>query len=161
MAGSRRFTKAKRELFLGVLQETCNVSRAAIAAGVSRSAAYACRHRDESFARAWDEAIDAALDGLEEELLRRAREGVEKPVHYQGKLIASTRNYSDQLAMFLLKARRPEVFGDSGGGGGFGGSVLREARASLERKLAGLAAGGQAPAVFEQSDRPGSSDPVA
>jgi hypothetical protein len=35
---------------------------------------------------------------------------VEKPVFFGGKQVGTVRNYSDALAMFMLKAKRPEVY---------------------------------------------------
>jgi hypothetical protein len=143
---ARRFTAARRKTFLRVLSESGNVSRATRQAGVSRTTAYAHRETDPVFAQAWDEAIVQALDELEEALLARAREGIEKPVHFQGQQIGSVRTYSDQLAMFLLKARRPEVFGDAETGLR-SKAGLRHARQQLDRKLARLAAASSADGV--------------
>ncbi len=36
--------------------------------------------------------------------------GAPKPVYYQGKRVATVHEKSDALLMFLLKARRPEVY---------------------------------------------------
>ncbi len=84
--------------------------------------AYNWRKGDEAFATAWDEALDAGTDALEDEAVRRAHEGVEEPVFYQGEEVARVRKYSDNLLMFLLKGRRPERFRErteiSGPGGG-------------------------------------------
>ena len=71
---------------------------------------YRLRHADPDFAADWDSAVEDALDALEEEVRRRAIEGVEKPVHYQGQRVDSVTQYSDQLAMFLLRGRRPQIF---------------------------------------------------
>ncbi len=47
--------------------------------------------------------------------MRRAVEGVIKPVFHQGKRVGTLRVYSDSLLMFLLRARRPEKFADRAG----------------------------------------------
>ena len=47
--------------------------------------------------------------------LDRARNGVEKPVYYRGEVVGSVRTYSDSLGMFLLRAKRPEVYDRVGG----------------------------------------------
>jgi hypothetical protein len=52
------------------------------------------RQEDPEFAAKWDDAVADGIDLLETEVFRRAME------------------YSDKLAMFLLKKRRPEVYGD-------------------------------------------------
>jgi hypothetical protein len=107
-----RWTRIRRNKFLAHLAATANISASAKFAKMSRSSAYRLRQTDPDFAEAWDEALDAALDDLEEVLMRRALNGVDKQVYYAGKPIGTTRSYSDSLAMFLLKSRRPEVYGD-------------------------------------------------
>lgn len=63
------------------------------------------------FAKAWDEAKILGLDKLEDELLRRAHDGVEKPVFYKGRKLKHTiREYSDTLGIFLLKGGKPEKY---------------------------------------------------
>jgi hypothetical protein len=47
---------------------------------------------------------------LENEAVRRAYHGVEKPVFYKGEVCGYTQDYSDTLLIFLLKARKPEVY---------------------------------------------------
>lgn len=42
--------------------------------------------------------------------MRRAREGVDEPVFYQGDECGSVRKYSDTLAIFLLKGAMPEKY---------------------------------------------------
>lgn len=101
----------RRACFLEVLRRTANVSRAAREAGLASSTVYAQRARSASFAAEWDAAVTEALDALEEELVQRVRHGVEKPVFYGGQQVGSVRHYSDALAMFILKARRPDVYG--------------------------------------------------
>lgn len=86
-------TDRARETFLTVLAEACNVSAAARAAGFGRSAAYAWRADDEEFRAAWDEAIETAVDSLEETAWDRAR--IDK---------------SDRMLEILLKAHRPEKY---------------------------------------------------
>ncbi|GAA0737985.1 hypothetical protein [Sphingomonas japonica] len=108
----------RKACFLEVLRQTGIVSRAAREAGVPSSTLYAHRARNKGFAADWDAAMAQALDELEAVLLERARDGTEKPVLFQGKVVSSVRSYSDALAMFLLKAKRPEVYDRIGGGSG-------------------------------------------
>lgn len=112
MPTASRFTKPKRAAFLARLAETANVSASCVAAGVSRYAACALKRRDAEFAQAWEGALQTALDGLEAELIRRAIEGTDKPQYYMGKPVGMVTTYSDSLAMFLLKSKRPDVYGD-------------------------------------------------
>ncbi len=48
----------------------------------------------------------------EDEAVRRACEGVRKPVWYRGKIVSYKIEYSDRLLIALLKAYNPEKFGD-------------------------------------------------
>lgn len=100
-----------RAAFLLALSKTGNVSDACRASKKSRSWAYEQREADESFKRAWDEAMDQAVDALEAEARRRAVQGVDKPVFYKGKRVRTrVREYSDVLLIFLLKAARPDKY---------------------------------------------------
>ncbi|HMB75485.1 MAG TPA: hypothetical protein VKN76_03740 [Kiloniellaceae bacterium] len=105
-------TPKRRARFLEVLSEHAIVGRAAAAAGASRSAFYRWRREDPDFAADWDEAVDLGISALEDEALRRALEGEETPVFHGGKQIGVTRKLSERLLIFMLKARRPEIYGD-------------------------------------------------
>lgn len=84
--------------------------------GISRPTAYNERRRNAEFARAWAEVEEATTEWLEREALRRAAEGVVEKESWQidkdGKRVLRERTtrYSDALLVFLLKARRPEVY---------------------------------------------------
>lgn len=112
MASAATFTEYKREKFLQKLRTSGNVSASARVARVSRNMVYQRRKDDPGFAEAWDEAIDEAIDALEAEARRRAVQGEERKVYYQGKECGAIRSYSDQLLILLLKAHRPEKYGD-------------------------------------------------
>lgn len=79
-----KLTPEKLTAFCAVLAETCNVSRACAAIGVSRYTAYKWRQDMPDFAEAWDDAKKAGLLGLEDEAHRRAFEGVDDPLTHQG-----------------------------------------------------------------------------
>jgi AcrR family transcriptional regulator len=102
----------KRAKLLTAFGEGLSVAAAAKRAGVGRSTAYEWRSADADFAKAWDEAIEAGTDVLEDEAVRRAVEGTDEPVFYQGMVCGAVRRYSDTLLIFMLKARRPEKFKD-------------------------------------------------
>jgi hypothetical protein len=53
-----------------------------------------------------------ATEILEKEAWRRAREGHAEPVFQHGKQVGTIQRYSDQLLMFLLRARAPERYRD-------------------------------------------------
>ena len=112
IANRTKRTDRRKEKFLGVLRETCNVSEAARAAGIGRRTAYDWRDDDEKFKAEWDEAEAEAVDSLEREAWRRGVEGVDKPVTFQGKITDSYKEYSDRMLELLLKAHRPDKFKD-------------------------------------------------
>lgn len=103
-------TDRARDTFLAMLAETCNVSEAARAAGIGRQTAYDWRDDDQTFAAAWANAEQEAADKLEREAWRRAVEGTDKPVTYQGEITATFKEYSDRMLEILLKAHRPDKF---------------------------------------------------
>lgn len=112
MAKTRRTSRTDRarEAFIATLRESCNVSEAARAAGIGRSTAYEWRDDDPEFAAAWDDAEQEAADKLEREAWRRAVEGTDKPVTFQGAITATYKEYSDRMLEILLKAHRPEKY---------------------------------------------------
>lgn len=109
-ASPRPFTPEEKEVFLRELRAIPNVTRAARCIGRTVSGLRAHRGLDRAFAEAWDEAIEDGIDALEGEVHRRAFEGVDKPVTFQGEITDTYKEYSDNLAMFLLKAHRPDKY---------------------------------------------------
>lgn len=110
MSGRTIRTDRARATFLDTLRQSCNVSEAARTAGISRSAAYEWRDADAEFALAWTEAEEEAADRLEREAWRRAVDGTDKPVMFQGRITDTYKEYSDRMLEILLKAHRPEKF---------------------------------------------------
>ena len=80
------------------------------AAGYKRQVAYRWRRADTPFAARWQEALLIAGDLLEEEVDRRARDGVEQPVFFKGEPCGVKRKYADKLLIARLKALRPELY---------------------------------------------------
>ena len=83
----KRDTRKKR--FLEALTAQGTVYHAAQAAGISRQTAYRWREEDLDFAFAWDEAIDNAVDAVENTIYQQAVGG------------------NTLAAIFYLKAHRP------------------------------------------------------
>ena len=105
-ASEKNWSKAKESEFLSVLAETCNVTLAAAAAGVSVSAAYRRRKADAAFRGAWLEAVGTAYQRLEMVLLERAFVGTEKLVRRRDGSEERMVEYPNQLALTLLKMHR-------------------------------------------------------
>ena len=96
----------KEAEFLTVLAETCNVTRACAEAGVSASGAYKRRRENAAFRAGWLEAIATAYQRLELVLLDRAFNGTEKVVKRRDGSEERMLEYSNQLALTLLKMHR-------------------------------------------------------
>jgi len=108
-----KLSKKKRKAFLRVLEQTGQVGEAAQAVGYQSTNFLRRVYReDEVFAKEWDNAIEAAADLLEDEAVRRARDGVREPVYYRGTVVGHKLSFSDTLLMFLLKGARPDKFAD-------------------------------------------------
>ena len=107
-----KLTPQKKEKFLAILRECANVTHAADSIGMSRAYMYEVRAGDPEFAASWDQAVESSLDDIESALRKRAVEGVDRPVFYQGEVCGHVKEYSDTAAIFLLKGRRPDVFRD-------------------------------------------------
>jgi hypothetical protein len=112
MANRTNRTPEKDAKFFEFLSQGGSVTAAAGAAGYTRSRVYERRKTDAEFAAAWDDLLGQGTDLLEDEALRRAMDGVEEPRFYEGEICVHVRKYSDTLMIFLLKARRPEKYGD-------------------------------------------------
>ena len=111
--GSMSRVNIWKPTFLKVLQATCNVTEAASRAGVSRARVYKLRETSTKFRAQWKESEAIATDILAMEVRRRAMTGVKEPVYYLGKVVGHIQKPSDTLAIFLLKAHRPEMYRDN------------------------------------------------
>ncbi len=113
-AGSRAAEAADRQrkqsAFLAAFAEHATIAVAATAAHVGRRTHYNWLEADEAYAARFKDVEEGVTEALEAEARRRAQDGVDEPVHYQGKKVDTIRRYSDTLLIFLLKARRPEVY---------------------------------------------------
>jgi len=108
-----KLTRARQERFLEALADTGSVTTAVAVAGTNRTRVYELRKLNPEFATAWAEAEEIAADRLEDEVRRRALEGVPEPFVSAGKLVRgddgkpiTVRRYSDSLRLALLKTRR-------------------------------------------------------
>jgi hypothetical protein len=102
----RSWTAAKQRRFLEALAACCNVKLAAKTAKVSTSAVYVRRTKDASFRMAWDGALATGYAQLELMLLERALHGVEKIVIARDGSRTVIREYSDRVALALLRMHR-------------------------------------------------------
>lgn len=103
-------TKRKDNRFFDALARGFKVEEAAKHAGYSKRVVYLYRKQHPDFDESWKEAKETYLEIMEAEADRRAMEGVEEPVFYQGKECGRIRKYSDVLLMFRLKSEAPDKY---------------------------------------------------
>lgn len=100
-------TVQKKAEFLRHLSGTCNITKSAKAVGISRALVYVWKDNDEQFALDVETARAVAVEALEDEAHRRAFDGCLK-VSKNGVY----KEYSDTLAIFLLKAHKPDRYNE-------------------------------------------------
>jgi len=99
----------KLAAFLELLTEGHTIRHACRETGIGRTTVYEARQDDAGFRAAWDDAVTVGIEALEEEARRRAVDGV-RDFKMAGDQIVPMQRYSDTLLVFLLKAKRPEVY---------------------------------------------------
>jgi len=100
--------------FFHHLGRTGSVTVAANRAQLRRSALYQRRQDDDAFAERWARALDLGVERLQDNAMNRAMNGTEKPVWRNGQKVGSVRQFDNRLLQFLLKAHRPDLYGDCG-----------------------------------------------
>ena len=108
-----KLTNPKQRAFLAAYMRVANVSRAAELAEIDRTSHYVWKQEDEEYRAAFEAAKELACEALEDEAIRRARDGVEEQVWFQGAVCGTVRKYSDTLLIFLLKGAKPEKYRDN------------------------------------------------
>ena len=98
----------KKKAFLLAFARSGRVMDSCERAGIHWTTHYHWKKHDKKYLAAFDMAEQMAADFMEDEVHRRAFEGYDHPVTYEGKITATYKEYSDNLAMFRLKKIRPE-----------------------------------------------------
>jgi len=112
--GTALQTLHRKRAFLEAFSETGIITAACRASGVARHMVYGWQEIDPEFTAAFHTAQSVSTELLEREMLRRGVEGVEKPRwDSKGNYIGSVREYSDNLLMFAIKARKPDQYRDN------------------------------------------------
>ena len=104
----------KKRAFLCAYSLLGSKLRASQAVGIDKSLIYTPNWlNDQQFQAALERAHRMALDVLEDEVTRRAVEGVEEPAGwYKGEPGGMVRRYSDTLLIFKLKGELPQKYAD-------------------------------------------------
>jgi hypothetical protein len=114
----------KKRAFLLAFAETGQLRRACRAAHIDPCMHYYWMRTDELYVQAFEQADVIAAQSLEEEAIRRARDGVVRTVYRNGEVVGEERVYSDTLLIFLLKGAMPDKYGDKQELTGKGGTPL-------------------------------------
>jgi hypothetical protein len=112
MRGRTVRTPRAEERFLEQIAAGGSVTSAARSIGIGRSTVYQWRDADVAFAQAWDDAVECGTDAMEDEATRRAVHGTSKPVFYRGEICGHIQEFSDELLIRMLKARRKAKYSD-------------------------------------------------
>jgi len=103
-------TALKKGRYLEAMALAGTLTAGCQAAQVSHNTVFKWRELDDQFVLAEQQARNRFADNLEQEAVRRAWRGVDKPVYQGGELVGTVTEYSDTLLIFMLKAVRPEKF---------------------------------------------------
>jgi hypothetical protein len=107
------WTAERQIAFLEKLADCGSVSAAARHVGMSRESARKLRRRSgsDAFRDGWDAALDCGYAEVEESAMERSKNGVARPIFYQGEQVGEWRYFDERLTMFLLRFRRRHRFG--------------------------------------------------
>jgi hypothetical protein len=101
---------AKKRAVLAAYARTGRLAHSCRSAKMHHSVHYYWLKTDPLYVEAFAEAQQMAIHALEEEAVRRAREGVTRAVYYKGEKVGEEQEYSDTLLIFLLKVLKPETY---------------------------------------------------
>ncbi len=107
-----RITHPRKRAFLSEYSLTGSITWSADKAEIARRTHYDWLDADPDYVQAFADAQERYCEKLESEADRRAVDGTEKPVFYQGVVAGYVREYSDTLLMFRLKALAPDKYKD-------------------------------------------------
>lgn len=103
------FTEERREVFYKLLAETGLLQHSAWQVGVHPKTEHRLRLSNEEHAQRVEQAMEEYRASIEAEIYRRAIEGVDKPLYFQGRLTGDTiKEYSDHLLIVHAKRHIPE-----------------------------------------------------
>lgn len=114
---SNGLTPARQRLFVKYLALTGSVKAACRAIGCSNVALYNLKHSPggESFAQAWERAVERGARRVRDVLLEQAIEGIPEKIYKNGELIAERRVFNTRAQMWIAAHYMPERFGVTGG----------------------------------------------
>ena len=102
--------KRRQDAFLAAFEEAGTISAAAKACKMNRRLHHTWMAKDEEYVQKFCESQEVANDKLEDAARKRAIDGWEEPVFYNGEIVGSKPRYSDQLMGILLKGNLPHKY---------------------------------------------------
>ncbi|RHW16318.1 hypothetical protein D1610_15860 [Sphingomonas gilva] len=107
------WTPERQRAFVAALADTGSVTAAARRVNMASEGAYALRRQPdaESFAAAWEAALDHGVRRLADIAIDRAMNGVPVPIFWRGEQVGEKRWFNDRLLMFILKHHMPARYG--------------------------------------------------
>jgi hypothetical protein len=118
--GAKRWnglTELKQRTFIQLLADSGSVTMAAKAIGTSTSAMYSLRRGEgaESFAAAWEVAIDIGARRVLDTLMEHAIHGTPETIIQGGEVVAERRRFNHRAMMWIVSQRFPEQYGSATG----------------------------------------------
>jgi hypothetical protein len=118
--GTKRWnglTELKQRTFIQLLADSGSVTMAAKAIGTSSSAMYNLRRSEgaESFAAAWEVAVDIGARRVLDTLMEHAIHGTPETIIQDGEVVAERRKYNHRAMMWIVSQRFPEQYGSATG----------------------------------------------
>jgi hypothetical protein len=111
----KRIDKGKiQKAFLAAYEECGNITAAAQMAEMDRSTHYKWMREDDDYPELFNERHLVFVEIMEAEARRRAIDGVEVPIYWQGRRVGEKQQYSDTLMIFLLKGEMPDKYKERG-----------------------------------------------
>lgn len=143
---SEREREVLQRSFCDAYAKLGTITHAAEAVGIAASTHYGWLEQEkdgkrEGYAEMFAQAEKRYCDRIEREIDRRAIEGWDEPVHYQGERVDLVRKYSDTLLIFRAKAQMPQKYRDQSSVEITGGLTIEGLDAILDAARAAKAEG--------------------
>lgn len=103
-------TRELKMVFLRAFARHGIISDGTVAAGITYRTFYRWKRDDETFNEDCKTAETMANDLMEREARRRAIDGFERPIIYQGEVTGEYTDFSDALLTTLMKGNKPEKY---------------------------------------------------
>jgi hypothetical protein len=110
-------TPLKQQTFIQNLADSGSVTMAANSIGTSTSAMYNLRRGEgaESFAAAWEVAIEIGARRVLDTLIEHAIHGTPETIIQGGQIVAERRRFNHRAMMWIVSQRFPEQYGSATG----------------------------------------------